>query len=343
MKLRAFLFILSFLICLIDGYTYTNIHQDTEIQKEKQQLDAPVYKLDIPSIFFKQPLYTHSSIKCYLKHIYNHPKYSPNFLSLNLSHLATFLSYNQQSELPRDYTGRVLGLFAQKLKATMYINGYAFCELLGQLPVLIKDQFAVNKEKEERLRSIKECIYHYLLSEFKTLKQNPDLALEQLSQQIYDLTMGTQATQIQDISIAKLQHITHSFLEISLNKLIWSPSDQQEIWFCVKEIAHHLEALLQNNIITDIEILDELYWSLIHRFCYMLELGGAELTDECFEIMNNDLITQKFSLWNLEERETFITSKIEHVRRALLQAQIKAKAYQAGIIASAANNTASAA
>jgi hypothetical protein len=307
--------------------------QDTENPVDTQHIASPTFMPTLPSIFFRQPLYSHGSIKCFLKHTYNHSKYGQNFLSLNFSHVATFLSYSSQSELPRDYIGRVLGLFGQKLKGTMYINSYAFCELLDQLPGLVKTYFCAEQEKAKRIKCIKECVYNYLLTEFKTLKENPDHALQDLSERIYDVSTDKPYAQETDTSISKLQNITMHFLEISLNKLIWSPSDQQDIWLCVKDIAYSLEQLLVHNIIPDAEILDELYWSLIHRFCYILELSGAELSDETFNIINNDLITQKSNLWCLHERESFITSKLDHLQRAVMQAQIKSRAYQAGIIA----------
>ena len=63
------------------------------------------------------------------------------------------------------------------------------------------------------------------------------------------------------------------FLEIAMAKLIWSPEEHEKIWENVKAISRQLEVLIQHNILNDANDLDDLYWTLIHRFCFFLEIA----------------------------------------------------------------------
>lgn len=324
--MKSRIFLLTYIIL------FPILNYATEKDANKQHIDNN--NTNMMQFFFRQPKYTRSSIKCFLKHIYNNNKYAQNFLSLNFSHIATFLSYSNETDLPRDYIAKIMTLFGQKLKSTTYINSYAFCDLLEVLPSLIKSHFNQEKEKNCKIESFKECLYSYLLTDFKKLKENPNTALEELSNKIYNIAFRD-ADQSQDISIIKLQHAVISFLEIALSKLIWSPIDQEEVWLSVKSIAHNIEQLHNNNIIPDVYFLDQLLWSLVYRFTYFLGLAGAELSQKCYQVIQEDLATQESALWSLPEQEAFITTKLAYLEEYLLEAEIRSRAYQEGIITNA--------
>ncbi len=318
------------------------ITKDNKNINRKQQSDQEslfsYFNLSPKTIahFFHQPKYSASNIKCFLRHTYNHPAYAQKFLAVNFSHVKTFLSYTDKSPQPRGYIESVLSLFKQKIKVTPYINSYACIEFLEHMPSLMQEYFNEEKEKQEKINNIKELIHEYLYSNFNRLKHDPEDTLNDMSEKIYDLTVE-KPNEETDISINKLQQTIISFLETSLNKLIWSPLDQKEIWESVKLIANQLEDLLLQNIIPNIETLDELYWTLINRFCYFLEISGNELNMESYELINNDIITQKSLLWTLKEREPHVTSKYRHLKYHLMLSEAKARAYSAGIIADVIN------
>lgn len=330
----------SFILFLFTSFSYVTLPTDnlqdtatkhTENNVENQYIDN-FGDPDILDHFFKLPRYTKDSYKCFLTNTYNHNKYACKFLALNFSHVSTFLGYTAECDYPRAYIKSVLKLFGQKLKSTTYINAYAFSELLQQLPELIKLYFVADKENQEKKDTIKSCLTSFFENKFERLKQNPESALEDLAQTICNITIkrNTDKDGETDIAIDELQYATVSFLELSLNKLIWNPIDQKEVWGSVKIISLQLEELYIQNMIPSVESLDELYWSLINRFCYFLELSGAELNEASFQEINNDLNANNV-LWAIEEREPYITSKLEFLRQAVLQAEISAKVARVGI------------
>jgi hypothetical protein len=315
--------LLVYLMGIVAFFISLSNAQHTKIVKEKQ------YYTERLEVFFRPIKYTQSSIQCFLKHTFNNPNYAQRFLSLNFSHVYTFLSYTNQSELPRTYIKSVLKLFNQKLKSTTYINAYAFLELLDTMPDMLKNFFVPEKNLNDKKDLVKQCLYDFLLNNFKDLKENPDAALSSLSDKIIDITENKKQ---EDISIEELQYTISQFLDTALSKFIWSPEDQQEIWESVKITAHKLESLLINNMIPNTETLDDLYWSLIHRYCYFLEMAGSELKPDCYTVMNTDLATKKLSLWYLDEQEAYITTKAERLKHSLIDAEVRSRAFHAGLI-----------
>lgn len=309
---------------------------EKEIVKQDIAKNSDFFSFDnYPEIlihFFRQPKYTKSSYKCFLRHTYNHPHYAQKFLAVNFSHVNSFLSYSNKTNLPRSYIDAVISLFHQKFKSTYYVNAYAFLDFLNEFPNQISKFLNEKTEKEEKIKNIKNSIYNFLLKDFEKLKENPEKSLNEISEKIYNITLAKPDNKDVDISISKLQNTIMLFLETVITKLIWNPKDQNEIWESIKKISHQLEELLIQNIIPDIESLDGLYWTLINRFCYFLEISGTEIALNCYKIINNELTTQRSSLWTIPEREPFIRSKLNHLRQHLLNAEVKARAYQEGII-----------
>jgi hypothetical protein len=328
---------ISFCVVLTYAYDESN-PKHTEKPIEKQLIPHRL-TLDIMELFFKQPKYTRSSIKCFLKHTYNNTRYAQNFLSLNFSHITTLTSYTDQSPLPRNYISRVFGLFAQKLKSTIYINSYVFNDFLASIVMPLKPYFDSQEEKKAKIEIIKDRLYAYLEHNYSTLKEDPESALRKLAQDIYEVLFEKHNPQTDDISITDLQHSLAHFLEISLSRLIWSPVDQEQVWESVKAIAAHLGQLHANHMLLDTEVLDELLWSLLYRFCYFLELAGNELSRECYLKIHRDLTSygEQIPFLLLKERETFITTKLDYLKHCMVTSEIKARAYQEGIIADMIN------
>ncbi len=276
--------------------------------------------------------FNRASITSFITHSYNHTAYAENLLALDFSHIIQFLSFATQSPQPRLYAKSIFKLFGQKLKATPHVNTYALLILADKLPELMRPLMLHESEKAAKQEAIERALYHFLLKDFKKFKENPEDTLKQLSCTIYDITMRQNAQDDQDISIYELQKAVEQFLEIALNKVIWSPYDQQDIWLCVKELSYKLEDLLAVNGLVGTEELEALYWSLIHRFCYLLSTAGPELNQETYSAIQQDLAQSSLLLLSLKEQESFITSKKEHLEQAVIAAQVTATAYQTGLI-----------
>ncbi len=293
------------------------------------------YSTDRLAIFWKPVSYTRSSIKCFLKHTYNNGLYAQKFLALNFSyHVAPLLSFAQESESPRTYCRSIIDLFEQKSKSTPYINAFSLLAFLEQLPRLIIPYFVKTEEQElAKLSAIENSLYNFILKDFNSLKEDPKNAIATLAQTIKDSTSQVKREFAdKDISIRDLQISCADFLQTTLSRLIWNPKDQEAIWGSIKAISLALEELAKHNIITT-DALDKQFWTLICRFTDdFLPLAGAELNEECYEIINKDLAQEQLLLWNLEEREVYITPKGEHIKRAIVSAQVCSRAFRAGLI-----------
>lgn len=83
--------------------------------------------------------FTTSGLQCYLKHVYNHPKYN-EILANDLSHLIQFLEYGQQTKQNEAYYLSTLRLFHQKFFTLEYISAPQLTRLISSLPKLLAEQ-----------------------------------------------------------------------------------------------------------------------------------------------------------------------------------------------------------
>lgn len=293
-----------------------SITQDNQKDSYNQQF--------VPAKFFKQLKYTQSSIKCFLKHIYNHQYYADKFLALNFDHVIDFLSHIEKTTEPRAYIKSILKLFGQKLKATPYINSFAFLSLLEKLILLSPyfEQDSITSEIETQ-----KIIKKYLIDLLEA-NDSTNAYLDETKNKIYNLFKIEKNNKK---FLTDLQYVMDQFLEISLSKLIWSYFDQESCWESVKLIACQLEQMEQKNFITT-EMLNELYWTILSRFKYFLNLSGRELNEGVYNAINADLENDSLQLWALTEREPFILSKREFLQQAVINNSISARAYKQGLI-----------
>lgn len=336
MKLRYnfFLFISIFALICSDIKSNTKDRSEQKTSTSKPISNKPVYRqkrfAQRPkkiTRFFKPIKYTRSGIQCWLKHTFNDYAYGQRFLPFNLSHLEQFLSYADENEQPRLYSQSVLRLFTQKLKTSPYINAYALSESLDPIYQSLQPKCNIEKEKRKQKQALKKCIYSYLLKEFATLKTNPDEALDVLSENI----LNTLDDENLDIPIFELQSALYIFLEVALSKIIWSINDLNEVWPNIKQLAYDLEIYHESNLISQ-ENLDALFWSLLSKFAYFIEINTPELPQEFFKSIVNEIDHSHNHLWTLPEQEAFITTKYDYLRKLLVSASIANKAYVSGLI-----------
>lgn len=301
------------------------INHNNEFTMSKQ----PIQSQDKTEFFLQQPKYSKDSIKDFLTNTYNDRQYA-NMLALNFRHINTFLSFSSLNSYPRTYIKTVLKLFSQKLKSSVFINSYAFSQLLFEFPTYFS-KICTEEDDIYKKNKIKDTLYNFFLNNFAELKRDPETSLNKLSDKIYEISLEPNP-QDEDITIAELSTAVVQFLEVSLSKLIWCPEDGDDVWKIFKSIANQLELLYKYNVIPNTESLDDLYWSLIYRFCYFLEIAGIELKHQNYALMTHDINNKKISIWYLDERDSCICTKAEYLKQAIFDADIRAHAYQSGMI-----------
>jgi hypothetical protein len=80
--------------------------------------------------------------------------------------------------------------------------------------------------------------------------------------------------------------------------------------------------LAQYRIIDHMDDLDDLLWTLVHRFIFYIDLVGAELPVEFYERIEQDLVNRSVFFLEAKEQDDGITSK----KQALIEALLKGKA-----------------
>lgn len=262
------------------------------------------------------------------------PNYRRDILPNNFSYLIQLLEYGHKTDQPRDYTQNVFSLFSKLLKGSEYVNSYVFGSLVEQLPHLLKKNFMYYKPGSpteqlalndldilDRLQhTVATCMYGKFSNEFNTFKENPDNFLDDLTKKIINATA-------QEMSIESLRQTVVRFLELGLGKLIWSANDHDRSWESLKTMSDRIATLMECNIIDDLNDLDELFWTLIHRYCYFLDLHTTELPIAFYEKVKQDISTQQLTLFDLEEQENFLQSKSQCLMHTLLTQEAKKRAF----------------
>lgn len=277
---------------------------------------------------FAQPVALNpAGIKKFMRHTYNHQDYALEFLPNNFSHMLQFLRRGKESHQKRAYVQSVFRLFSNKLKSSSYVNAYALSTVLDELPTLIGDYFAKEESKKNMAAMqlhVNEMLYSRFLSQFKSFKDNPVDFLDSLSRDIVVTIDHHEVHQPSDsMTPEELRKVTLMFLEVGLSRLIWNPADIDATWRSVKHLANDLGVLYDHDIIVDQEDLNDLFRTLLERYCLFIDLVGEDLPFEFFERVKKDVKEESLALLDLEEEED-IESKSERLIRSITHAQQKA-------------------
>lgn len=270
----------------------------------------------------------------FLRNIYNRREYSQDILPNFFSHFIEFLHHGKKTKQTRAYLKSVFKLFGNKIKAAPYVNAHAFSSMLEELPEVLGDYFRVTKfdSLEKYKEAINEILYSNFLSKYEKFRKDTHEFFDDLSQEIINTMQSDLSVLNENVSTTELRQAIIRFLEVTMGKLIWSPEEHKVIWASVKKISQQLEVLMDNNILDDTNDLDDLYWTLVHRFCYFLDITGPSLPTEFYEQVKNDIASQELLMLEIEEQEPLIESKTKCLMRALFDNQVKAVAAKRGII-----------
>ncbi|HSW74027.1 MAG TPA: hypothetical protein VLG71_02635 [Candidatus Limnocylindria bacterium] len=260
----------------------------------------------------------------FLRNSYNQPEYTQAFLPNSFMHTIEFLMHGKKTQQTRAYTQSVVRLFANKLKGCTYVNAHALSDLLAHMPSLLEHHFLVQRTPDVHLlqTKINQLLYARFLDKFSEFKSSPNSFFNDLTKDILEaLSMNTDGSG--DISMEELRKTVLIFCEIALGKLIWSPEDQFDTWRSVKKIAEQLALFMDCNIIADTDDLNDLYVTLVERYCFFIDIAGHGLQPSFYENLQQELNTSKILLLSLEEQEDYLESKASRLRRTLKAAQAK--------------------
>ena len=294
-------------MCMLLGLTMINMQCTMVQEKEKVFISQSMQQ-----IFFDDIMKDLNNISCNGDSALEH-----------LGKIVQFFALNK-----KDYTNlkTIFKLFSNRYKGIEYINAKKLTvfleELYNNLPKcdnvpynigLLHDPTSFDQfTKEIKTRLIKD-----FSEQFNDFKKDPESFITNLAKKI------TKQVE-QEVELVSMQQTVTRFLEITVSKLIWSPYDQEKTWENVQYISKQFVLLLEKNIITDVDALDDLLWSLIHRYSFFIELTGSLLTPAFYEKVLHDLKSDKLIMSIVEEQDELLKPKALFLKEKIIAAQAKA-------------------
>jgi hypothetical protein len=269
------------------------------------------------------------------------PEYRKDVLPHDFSHLSHLIAYGAQGHQPPAYLRSIIKLFSNLIKSSHYVNAYAFSSLLNTIPEQLAPYFSLNQSSAyitdsalydatfvDRFQStVNNMLYAKFSNEYDSFRQNPNLFLQKISTHI---AMIAQEEFMQE----QLRQGIIRFCEIVLSKLVWDPAAHEETWRITKKISEQLASLLEYNILDDANDLDDLYWTLLNRYCYFVELTTGDMPESFYQSVRHDLRTNtdNIVLFALKEQDYIVEPKLSYMQRTLIDAETTAYRHKAGLI-----------
>lgn len=127
--------------------------------------------------------------------------------------------------------------------------------------------------------------------------------------------------------VERLRTQTSRLFEIVTNRAMWDSSAFEGIWASVNRIAYGFYQLADARIITHSDDLDDLLWSLVHRFTYFLKLTGVSYPVSFYEEIEYD-ISRGVASWLEFEVDGGLRGKKAVLLDELFAQKMKALAYE---------------
>lgn len=241
---------------------------------------------------------------------------------------------NRSNSNPRRYIHAVLKTFTNVVKGSDCITTDSFIQTLQFLtetlpfymqsreyesytPIIIERDL----EAYQRLHAFNQAI---LLNSFNQNYEDFQLNPLQFLQNIADIV--SQAAQ-EELEVQKLRNTLKLFLELHLNKLIWAYEENEGCWEQVKTIAALLTSLFENNVFDDLNDLDDLFWSLIHRFGHFFEYTYKYCSYSLFDAIKHDLAHGSLLLLDLAEQDSCIIKRSDSLLHTVMHAEARRRAH----------------
>ncbi|MBM3886562.1 hypothetical protein FJ364_01415 [Candidatus Dependentiae bacterium] len=282
----------------------------------------------------------------YIKQVYNQRAYATH-LSQNGSHVVEFLELGHELNLNAEYLYVGTRLFYNKLKEAEIINDTVSLQLLPAFTKYLTSHFEQQdedykpKENVEFLkRHTEEVILYKFTEHFNTFQTNPDSFIDELAHDLATFYQHQEDTKEQlrikrnnkQETLMRLRQMVIRFFELVISKTMWNTFQPETIWTSFTVLANGFQNLAQSHILDHMDDLDDLLWSLVHRFNYYIELTGADLPIEFYEKIENDLINRKVFFLEAKEQDEGIASKKQVLIEGLLRGKARAIAEKEGLL-----------
>lgn len=260
-------------------------------------------------------VFSTKGISDFFSQTFNRTEYGTDFLPHNLSHMIQFLRYAASTNQPLEFSEGVVRLFNQKIKSSSYISAPALERFLTQVTPVIEFQFA--QKPYNIWQEFKSTLWTTFKKNFTFLQRHPDGFFEELSKQL------ERQVEANVISPERARSTLVRFCCASLDKTIWCAQDQEESWHCFKKLGSLIHTLHTKKIVPDELDVNDMYWSLIERYCFFLQLSGSQLSLKTCELMKQDLTAESIPWLRHKEQEVHTQTKTERLATAALETEAR--------------------
>jgi len=262
------------------------------------------------------------------------PSYRTTILPNNFSHLSNLILNGNTNNQPPAYLRSTIKLFSNLLKSAEYVNASAFENFLATFPKAAQPYFSLpisrsyitntalyDADMFDRFKqTVNNVMYSSFSSNYESFKQNPGQFLENLSSEILTIAQ-------EEVTREQLRQGIVRFAEIALSKLIWDVAQPEKSWEITKKIGDQLAELLEQNILDDANDLDDLYWTLLTRYCYFIDITATDTAPSFYTTIKKDIAAGNIILFELEEQDAIVESKHLYMQRALFSAEAQSRAH----------------
>jgi hypothetical protein len=252
-----------------------------------------------------------------------------------MNDLQTLLNQGRFISNPIPYSKALFKLFNNKIKGSPYISAYGLLEFLEHLPTTLdylKELKPLAVTSVRYYDELHNLLYDAFLTKFDELKTDPNTFFTSLTTNVISLISQHLAKPTVDITqyetLNDVQPMLIRFLDTALGKLLWNIKEPEAIWTATKGITTELETLYDKEFIKDLNDLDDLYWTLIHRFTLFLDLSADKLPLELLHDIHNDVVSENLVLTAIPEQESYLTTKKQILEIALTNAISKRLSYE---------------
>lgn len=282
----------------------------------------------------------------YITNIYNKTGYG-KVLSQNGDPIIEILDFCNDLSADSTSVYVCIRLLYNKFKSAEceIIDDTVINQLLQTLPKLLERHFVTTEPtQQENLDFLRRNTEEMMLSSFingmPEFQKTPDTFITNLSSNVLQiwqkeialLQQQHQKSIDQAEMRARLRSIVIRFFDLLLNKSIWTFQSYEGIWSSFINTANNLFLLANHSIIDHMDDLDDLQWSLVHRFAWFLDFAGAALPSSFYEEIESDLNNNLVAVLETPEQDPGITTKKETLLRALAIGRTKSVAQEKGIM-----------
>jgi hypothetical protein len=283
-------------------------------QENKKRVNLFVTKID----------FTRDGVSLFLNQTFNNRDYGAEYLPYSLSHLTQFLDFAHAQQQSPEFIEGALRLFNQKIKNCPFVTAPALERFLERATPHFQVHLAVTPFS--LWQESKHLLSAAFREKFSFAQKDPLGFFEYVSKNL------ASEVQAHMITPERVRATCMRFLSGATDKIIWAPSAQADTWRSFKKIGDTFHALHLAKVIPDELDANELYWSLVERYCHFLKLTGTRLSLETCQVIKHDLADRSIPWLLQKEQESVLETKMEHLTVAVLETEAKIHAHSQGII-----------